>query len=150
MIFLSAGWWANPAHHGFNPNEPGFRWAVSKINLYWNLKKNSTQPDPNSWWAGLACGFQPILTALLNTMETTSTHILSLKPYTTNINKLNDTRIWFRRRLSCINIYNAIAYNIIKTGNCNSPNLNSGSKSALRILPYTIIDLHPWALLPSF
>jgi len=31
---------------------------------------------------------------------------------------------------------------------------NSGSKSTLRILPYTIIDLsfdlHPWALLPAF
>jgi len=29
----------------------------------------------------------------LNTIETTSTHILSLKPHTTNIKKLNDTRI---------------------------------------------------------
>jgi len=29
----------------------------------------------------------------LNTMETTSTHILSLKPHTTNIKKLNDARI---------------------------------------------------------
>jgi len=28
-----------------------------------------------------------------NTTETTSTHILSLKPHTTNIKKLNDTRI---------------------------------------------------------
>jgi len=59
----------------------------------------------------------------LNTMETTSTCILSLKPYTTNIKKLNETRIWFWERLSCINIYNAIAYNIIKTGNGSSPNL---------------------------
>jgi len=29
----------------------------------------------------------------LNTTKTTNTHILSLKPYTTNIKKLNDTRI---------------------------------------------------------
>jgi len=40
----------------------------------------------------------------LYTTETTNTHILSLKPHTTNIKKLNDTRIWFRRKLSCINI----------------------------------------------
>jgi len=29
----------------------------------------------------------------LNTTEPTNTHILSLKPHTTNIKKLNDTRI---------------------------------------------------------
>jgi len=29
----------------------------------------------------------------LDTTETTNTHILSLKPHTTNIKKLNDTRI---------------------------------------------------------
>jgi len=70
----------------------------------------------------------------LHTMETTSTHILSLKAHTTNINKLNDTRIWFRRRLSCINIYNAIAHNIIKTGNDNFPNQKHPSKHTLSLL----------------
>jgi len=39
-----------------------------------------------------------------NTIETTSTHIFSLKPHITNINRLNDKKIWFRRRLSCMNI----------------------------------------------
>jgi len=44
VTLLSAGWWTNPAyhkfnsaHHGFNPVEPGSRWARSKINSYWNL-----------------------------------------------------------------------------------------------------------------
>jgi len=31
---LFTGWWANPAHHGFNTGEPGSRWARSKINSY--------------------------------------------------------------------------------------------------------------------
>ena len=28
-----------------------------------------TQPGPNPWWAELACGFQPILTAILSTIR---------------------------------------------------------------------------------
>jgi len=37
VTLLSTGWWANPTHHGFNPNELCSRWAESKINPYWNL-----------------------------------------------------------------------------------------------------------------
>jgi len=34
MTLLFASWWANPTHHGFNPDEPGSTWAESKINPY--------------------------------------------------------------------------------------------------------------------
>jgi len=27
VILLFAGWWANPTQHGFNPDEPGSKWA---------------------------------------------------------------------------------------------------------------------------
>jgi len=60
VTLLSASWWANPAHHGFNPDEPGQKSTRIEI-----CKKISTQPGLNPWWAGLARGFQPILTALL-------------------------------------------------------------------------------------
>jgi len=40
--------------------EPGQKSTCIEI-----CKKISTQPSPNSWWAGLARGFQPILIALL-------------------------------------------------------------------------------------
>jgi len=60
MTLLSAGWWVNPTHHRFNPDEPGQKSTHIKI-----CKKISTQPDSNPWWAGLAREFQPILTALV-------------------------------------------------------------------------------------
>ena len=44
---LFVGWWANPIHHGFNPSEPGSKWAGQKstrIEIYKNI---STQPGPN-------------------------------------------------------------------------------------------------------
>jgi len=41
-------------------NEPGQKSTRIEI-----CKKISTQPDPKTWRAGLAHGFQPILTALL-------------------------------------------------------------------------------------
>jgi len=56
---LFAGWWANPAHHGFNPGKPGQK--LTRIGI---CKKISTQPDLNLWCAGLTRGFQLILTAL--------------------------------------------------------------------------------------
>jgi len=40
-------------------NEPGQKSVRIEI-----CKKISTQLGPNPWWAGLARGFQPILTAL--------------------------------------------------------------------------------------
>jgi len=41
-------------------NEPGQKSTRIEI-----CKKNLTQPGPNPWWARLAHGFQPILTALI-------------------------------------------------------------------------------------
>jgi len=55
-------------------------------------------------------------------METTNTHILSLKPHTTNIKKLNVQEFGLGEDFHA-SLYNAIAYNIIKTGNGSSPNL---------------------------
>jgi len=41
MTLLSAGWLTNPAHHGFNPDEPGKKSTRIKI-----CKKISIQPEP--------------------------------------------------------------------------------------------------------
>jgi len=48
-------------------------WVLSepsqKLNRIEIYKKLSTQPSLNPWWAGLARGFQPILTTLLMTKQ---------------------------------------------------------------------------------
>jgi len=44
VTLLSAGWLANPAHHGFNPDEPGQKSTRSEI-----CKKNSSQSGMNPW-----------------------------------------------------------------------------------------------------
>jgi len=45
-------------------NEPGQKSTHIEI-----CKKISIQPCPNSWWARLAHGFQPILRALIITID---------------------------------------------------------------------------------
>jgi len=54
---------------------------------------------------------------VLNTMETTSIPILSLKSHTTNIKNFGSGEGFHA------SIYNVIAYNIIQKGNGSSPNL---------------------------
>jgi len=66
-----------PGSPRFNPGQKSNRVEI--------CKKISTQPDPNTWWAGLTRRFQPILTSLHKVRQNGENHLSNYKLQNKNL-----------------------------------------------------------------